>query len=55
MEHKVFYPANTNLRLLNTKISLISENPLTPRRLMKMTNLPRLYEKKVWVPNNNYF
>ena len=55
MEHKVFYPANTNLRLLNTKISLISENPLTPRRLMKMTALPRLYEKKVWVPNNNYF
>lgn len=37
------------------KPSLISENPLTPRRLEKLITLPRLYEKKVWVPNNNYY
>ncbi|CAD8159412.1 unnamed protein product [Paramecium octaurelia] len=52
---QVFQLANTNLRLLDPKPSLISENPLTPRRLQKLITLPRLYEKKVWTPNNNYF
>jgi hypothetical protein len=32
-EVKVFNLANTNLRLLDPKPSLISEDPITPRRL----------------------
>ncbi|CAD8050331.1 unnamed protein product [Paramecium sonneborni] len=52
---QVFQLANTHLRLLDPQPSLISENPLTPRRLQKLITLPRLYEKKVWTPNDNYF
>lgn len=54
-EHLVFKVANASLRILDPKPSLISENPTTPRRLNKLITLPRLYEKKVWIPNDNYY
>lgn len=55
MEHLAFRPANSHLRLFEKKVGLINENPITPRHLRKLIELPRLYEKKVWMPNNNYF
>ncbi|CAD8075649.1 unnamed protein product [Paramecium sonneborni] len=54
-EVKVFKPADQCLRYFDNNISLISENPITQRQLSKVISLPKIKEKKVWIPNNNYF
>ncbi|CAD8074587.1 unnamed protein product [Paramecium primaurelia] len=54
-EVNVFKPTDQCLRLFDNKVSLISENPITPRQLSRILSLPKIKEKKVWMPNNNYF
>ncbi|CAD8176771.1 unnamed protein product [Paramecium octaurelia] len=54
-EAKVFKPTDQCLRYFDKNISLISENPITQRSLSRVLSLPKIKEKKVWMPNNNYF
>ncbi|CAD8065016.1 unnamed protein product [Paramecium primaurelia] len=52
---KVFKPTDQCLRYFNKNISIISEKPKTERQLNKVLSLPKIKQKKVWMPNNNYF
>ncbi|CAD8160823.1 unnamed protein product [Paramecium octaurelia] len=54
-EVKVFKPTDQCLRYFDKNISLISETSITCRQLSKEISLPKIKEKKVWIPTNNYF